>query len=92
MISDEKIAAVRSKLKKGVPEGELRHELLEEGFADEEINKCFDGYRYSMKNWYLLFGILLIASYMWHYSLTVAAWGAVLLSLYFSEKIKSTNF
>lgn len=61
MISDEKIETVRSKLINGIPEGELRQELREEGFSNEEINNCFDGYRYNMKNWYLFYSIVLIA-------------------------------
>ncbi len=75
-----------------MPAGELKHQLREEGFSDEEINTCFDGYKYSMKNWYLFFGIVLIASYVWHTSLTIAALGAVLLSLYFREKNRNPNF
>lgn len=91
MISDEKIATVRSKLKKGFPEGELRKELREQGFSNEEINTCFDGYRYSMKNWYLFFAIVLLAISVWFTNLTITVFGAVLLSLYFAEKNKKIN-
>ncbi|MFZ1529035.1 MAG: hypothetical protein WAT19_09810 [Ferruginibacter sp.] len=91
MISNEKISSVRSKLKKGVPEGELRFELREQVFSEEEISKCFNGYQYSMKNWYLFFAIVLIAASVWLYSLLIAALGAVLAALYFSEKNKKIN-
>ncbi len=55
----EKILLIKSKLKKGEPEGEIKEQLRKEGFSDKEINKAFLAHHYDMRMWYLIFGVLI---------------------------------
>ncbi len=58
MITAEKIKHVRKQLRSGVPEGEIKNELLAQGFTEEDIDKVFVAYRPDMRSWCLFFAIL----------------------------------
>ena len=57
-ITKEKEDAIKKLLRKGEPEGEVKEMLIKEGYSKEDINKIFEPNKYDMRNWYLLFGIL----------------------------------
>lgn len=59
MISEEKIRILRHLLKNGEPEGEIREKLKQEGYTDEEIQQVFPPHKYDMRNWYLVFAVLI---------------------------------
>lgn len=59
MIPEEKIRILRHLLKNGEPEGEIREKLKKEGYSDEEIQQVFPPHKYDMRNWYLIFAILI---------------------------------
>ena len=59
MITDEKISALRKRLRRGEPAGEIREALLMEGYSKEDIDKVFAPKPYDMRSWYLLFALLL---------------------------------
>lgn len=54
----EKKKAIRDKIKKGYPIGELKAELNKEGYTESEINDCIGIHNPNMKSWYFIFGIL----------------------------------
>jgi hypothetical protein len=58
MITQEKIAEVKKMLKRGVPDGEIRNELLSEGYTEEDIRVAFVPHKSEMGSWYLIFGII----------------------------------
>jgi len=60
MITEEKIAAVRKQLRKGIPQGEIKNELRKEGFTDEDIDKIFVPHKPDMRGWYLSFAVLFL--------------------------------
>jgi hypothetical protein len=59
MIPEEKIRILRYMLKNGEPEGEIREKLKQEGYTDEEIQQVFPPHKYDMRNWYLVFAVLI---------------------------------
>lgn len=59
MISEEKIRILRHLLKNGEPEGEIREKLKKEGYTQEEIQQVFPPHKYDMRNWYLIFAVLI---------------------------------
>ncbi len=58
MITDDKIREVKKLLRSGIPEGELKKELLSQGYTNEEIAKIFVPHKYDMRSWYFTFGII----------------------------------
>ncbi|PZR26931.1 MAG: hypothetical protein DI535_12190 [Citrobacter freundii] len=60
MINDEKIQEIRKQLMKGVPSGELREELIRQGYSAEDIEKAFAPKPYDMRTWYLCAALLLL--------------------------------
>jgi hypothetical protein len=50
--------AIKNKIKKGYPIGELKSELIKEGFTEAEINEVVGIYKPDMKSWYFIFGLL----------------------------------
>ena len=48
---------IKKLLRQGVPEGEIRQDLKQEGYSEEEVNAVFKPHYYDMRSWYLLFGI-----------------------------------
>jgi hypothetical protein len=67
MNSEEKIKEIRKQLRGGVPEGEIREDLKEQGYSEEEINKFFVVHKYDMRSWYLAFAILLLLFSIWSF-------------------------
>lgn len=66
MITKEKIIATRKLLRKGIPEGEIKNQLLEEGFTQEDIKAVFAPHQYDMRSWLIVSAVivLLIALYL----------------------------
>jgi len=63
---EDKVEAVRKKLKRGVPEGEIKEELLREGYTKEEIEAYFfKPHHYDMRNWYLIFAVIVLLIGLW---------------------------
>ncbi len=58
MITEKKIKEIKSLLQNGVPEGEMKLELQEEGFTEEDIKEAFKPKPYDMRSWFLFFGIV----------------------------------
>lgn len=58
MITEEKIKAVQKRLRRGSPGGEIKNEILKDGYTDEEMNKVFVPYKPGMRSWYLVFSII----------------------------------
>ncbi len=81
---------IQKKIKKGYPIGELKNELLKDGYSLEEINSCFEVKKASMKSWYLFFGSLFSIVGIWtilqYNSILLNIAGVILLLLYFKEK------
>ena|ERR1700761_8517111 len=61
MITEEKIAAIKKELRSGVPEGEIKNMLVQEGYSKEDIDKAFVPHKYDMRGWYLTFAIIFSA-------------------------------
>lgn len=59
MMTDEKKKEIRKLLKKGIPEGELKEQLKNEGFSSEDLNAAFTPTPYDMRSWYLISGIII---------------------------------
>ena len=57
MITEEKIDEIKSLLKRGEPEGEIRESLKREGYTKAEIESFFKPHHYDMRSWYLILGI-----------------------------------
>jgi hypothetical protein len=65
MITDEKIKEVRKMLRSGVPPGEVREDLVRQGYAEEDFKKVFTAHKYDMRNWYLTFAIIIFIVGLW---------------------------
>jgi hypothetical protein len=60
MITAEKIKQVRKQLRSGVPQGEIKNDLVKEGYTDKDIDQVFVPQQSDMKSWYLFFAILFL--------------------------------
>ena len=61
MITDDKIKKIQKLPKAGTPhQGEIKNELIAEGYTPEEIDKVFEPHKYDMRSWYLVFGIVFL--------------------------------
>lgn len=58
MISPEKIKEVQKQLRSGVPQGEIKNQLLAEGYTEEDMANIFVAHKPDMRSWYLFFAIL----------------------------------
>lgn len=56
-MSPEKLKQIKRDLRSGIPEGEIREDLKQEGYTEEEIIAVFKPHHYDMRSWYLFFGI-----------------------------------
>ena len=88
MLTEEKIKQVRKQLRSGVPQGEIKNELLNEGYSEEEISKAFVPHKYDMRSWYLVFGIVFFVAGVWFFTMLLIAASAVMFSLYYVERQK----
>ncbi len=89
-IMPEKITEIKSKLKKGEPEGEIKEQLRQEGYSEDEIRKAFLAHHYDMRSWYLFFGIAVtlfgVYKLFMQEGLLFLILGAVLLYTYVQER------
>ena len=86
MITNEKIAAIKKQLRSGVPEGEIKNDLISEGYLKEDIDKAFAPHKYNMRSGYLISGIILFIA--WLYSggdTSLIIFSAAMFSLYYVE-------
>lgn len=97
MINDDKIKEVKKLLRSGVPAGEVREDLLRQGYSEEDLKKVFTAHQYDMRSWYLTFAILLLILGAWLF-LQSESWIVLLLSvlLFFAyfreiERVKRNN-
>jgi hypothetical protein len=89
LITAEKIAEVKRKTKNGYPVGELKNELITEGYTKEDIAKCFEVHKADMQSWYLFFGSVFFIVGIWliiqYNNILVLVAGVILLLFYFKE-------
>lgn len=62
MLTEEKIKKVRKQLRGGIPEGEIKSDLINEGYTQDEIDKIFKAYRPDMRTWLLVFAIIFLVA------------------------------
>ena len=81
-------------LRQGVPDGEIKEMLKDEGYSKEEIDTVFKPHHYDMRLWYLFFGIIvcLIGLYLLltKGTILILLLGTLLFVAYFYE-IKRLN-
>ena len=89
MISEEQVRTFQSRLRSGEPDGEIREQLKQEGFSDEDIRQVFVPHRYDMRSWYLTFaivitvaGIIILAKTG---GLLILILGVLLFGVYYNE-------
>lgn len=97
MITEEKIKEVKKLLRGGVPAGEVKENLIREGYSEEDIAKVFTPHQYDMRTWYLSFAIilLLVAIYLFlqNESFLVFIFSFLLFVQYYREtrRVKRNN-
>lgn len=93
---EDKLKEVRKKLKRGIPEGEIKEQLLREGYTKEEMEAYFfKPHHYDMRSWYLVFSILLLLVGIGLF-ITGRGWLMIILSgllfyQYFREEKRQKN-
>jgi hypothetical protein len=88
MITEEKIKELRKQLRRGIPEGEIKRDLVREGYTEEDIAKIFLLPKANMCSWYLFFAIIFIIAGSWFFSLLLFVASAIMFSLYYADNIK----
>lgn len=92
MLTKEKLQQIQRLVKRGMPEGEVKDQLQQEGYTEEEIREIFKPKPYDMRSWYLVFGILitLLGTYVviLSGSFLIVILGSLLLSFYYREENK----
>src|SRR5579871_3975347 len=90
MIAEEKIKEIKKKLRNGIPEGEIKNDLINEGYSQQNIDKAFRPHKYDMRNWYLTFAVIFLISGIYLFavmqSFLLMIFSAVLFSMYYNEK------
>jgi hypothetical protein len=93
-MTEEKIKEIRKMLRHGVPEGEIRETLKNEGYPKNEIDTIFKPHHYDMRSWYLFFGIVVCLAGLYLFltngTLLIFMLGILLFVAYFYE-IKRLN-
>lgn len=56
MITTQEIKHFKRQLKNGILAGEIKNNMLEQGFSKADIDKVFIANAANMKSWYLFFG------------------------------------
>ena len=51
MLTEEKIKEVKKQLRSGIPEGEIKNDLIREGFTEDEIQNLFTPHKSDMRSW-----------------------------------------
>jgi hypothetical protein len=88
MLSEGKIRQVRKELRSGVPQGEIKNQLLSEGYSEEEVDKIFTPHKYDMRSWYLIFAIVFFIAGIWFFTMFLVVASAVMFSVYYMERKK----
>ena len=52
-------------MRSGVPDGEIRNEMMKDGYSEEEIKEVFAPHKPDMRSWYLFFGIVFLLVGFW---------------------------
>jgi hypothetical protein len=97
MITEEKIKEIKKLIRSGVPPGEVREDLLGQGYTEEDLKKVFTAHQYDMRSWYLSFAVILLLVGIWLF-LRSESWITLLFSVllffaYFreNERVKKNN-
>lgn len=89
-VTVEKIKEVRKQLRAGTPEGEIKNELLVEGYSEEDLEKIFTPHRPDMRSWYLVFAILFFLVGFYNLvtgnSYLFLIFGAAMFAVYYAER------
>lgn len=88
MLTEQKIKQIRKQLRSGMPQGEIKNELLNEGYSEEEISKAFVPHKYDMRSWYLISGIVFLVAGIWFFTMFLIAASALMFSLFYVERQK----
>lgn len=95
MITDEKIREAKRKIRSGVPAGEVKEELLRDGYSEQDLTKVFVTHRYDMRTWYFVSAIvaLLLGVYVFlkNGSLLLPILSALLFAQYVREESRVKN-
>lgn len=89
MLTEEKIKQTRRLISKGLPEGEIKNQLKEEGFSEEEIKEIFKPKPYDMRSWLLFFGIMVSLYGLYAGYLLLVILGVLLLWQYYKLDMKA---
>jgi len=68
MITEEKILEVKRQIKKGVPAGEIREEMIRDGYSKKDIDSCFTVKKFDMRSWFLFSAIIFLLGGLWVWS------------------------
>jgi hypothetical protein len=89
MLTEEKIKQVRKQLRSGEPQGEIKNQLVNEGFTAEEIDGIFKPHRPDMRSWYLVFAIIFFVVGFYNLvtgnSYLLLIFAAVMFAVYYAE-------
>lgn len=88
MITEEKIKAIRKAVSNGKPEGEIKQELLAEGYSNEDIAKAFAPADMDMRGWYLSFAVLFLLLGLYKMIVLLLIFSALLFMVYANEQRK----
>jgi hypothetical protein len=91
MLTQQKINDVKKQLRSGIPEGEIKNELLKEGFSEEEIKKIFAPHKYDMHSWYLGSAIVLLLLWIKMGAWLILIFSGIMFSLYFATAKQSSK-
>ena len=90
MVTPQKIKEIKKSLRNGVPEGEIKQDLLEQGYSKDDIDKLFTPHRYDMRSWYATFAIILLIIGLWmvfkNGSLLILFLSVLLFYAYYRER------
>ena len=82
MLTEEKIKEVKKQLRSGIPEGEIKNDLIGEGFTEDEIQNLFTPHKSDMRSWYLGSAILLLLLWIIAGNTSILIFSGIMLSLY----------
>jgi hypothetical protein len=91
MIGEEKIKEIKKMVRSGIPEGEVKENLIKEGYSKEDIDKAFTPHRYDMRSWYITFVVLFFFVGIWVYFKTESWLVLIISALLFVQYFRETN-
>lgn len=59
-MTEDEIEKIRRQLRKGIPEGEIKNQLSNNGLTEDEVKKIFAAKNGDMRSWYLISAILVL--------------------------------